>query len=376
MYPQALIIPVILTVSLCSDNKGAKQEEFVASDEWQEITEGQKVPAGLHYRINLSTGKKEAKILDNQEEPNSITNFITEQTLKDLDKPKNNKFRTIDEIKRDLGDLLVQPKSDLKVLKELFESYEQGNNTETVLKDLQYLGHQIDNAQEFCNLNGFKKIIYKELNSSIKGEALKLFSVLAQNNPKVKVHILETGGVAVLLKLLSLDPNEVVKNSALTALSCTLRTFPYAQNKFIEGGGLTVLTNLFGTASLKLQVKIVTFLTDLITERQQDIENFEQHQLIDVESALVRLGWCENMNLMLQDLDLDDFDSVEKVLLGMKGLSGKCQGFYDKDVLERVRRWFQLLIDGREEDDAEYLGYLVKLVSELIGNKDRVKSEL
>lgn len=46
------------------------KDVFVASDDWKEILPGQAVPAGLHYRINLQTGKKEAKLLspDNQEE--------------------------------------------------------------------------------------------------------------------------------------------------------------------------------------------------------------------------------------------------------------------------------------------------------------------
>jgi nucleotide exchange factor SIL1 len=40
---------------------------FRPTAEWQEIVEGQKVPAGLHYRINLETGKKEAKLLSEEE---------------------------------------------------------------------------------------------------------------------------------------------------------------------------------------------------------------------------------------------------------------------------------------------------------------------
>ena len=40
---------------------------FVATNEWQEIKDGQSVPAGLHYRMNLETGKKEAKIIDPEE---------------------------------------------------------------------------------------------------------------------------------------------------------------------------------------------------------------------------------------------------------------------------------------------------------------------
>jgi hypothetical protein len=37
--------------------------EFVPTTFWQEVCEGQVLPAGLHYRINLTTGKKEAKLL-------------------------------------------------------------------------------------------------------------------------------------------------------------------------------------------------------------------------------------------------------------------------------------------------------------------------
>ena len=58
-----------LTISQSDDNY------FVATEEWQEIKEGQKVPAGLHYRMNLQTGKKEAKILvedNNQSESSAI----------------------------------------------------------------------------------------------------------------------------------------------------------------------------------------------------------------------------------------------------------------------------------------------------------------
>ena len=49
---------------------------FVATNEWQEISEGQTVPAGLHYRINLETGKKEAKFIDSEEIDNQDTSPI------------------------------------------------------------------------------------------------------------------------------------------------------------------------------------------------------------------------------------------------------------------------------------------------------------
>ena len=36
----------------------------MATNEWQEIKESQIVPSGLHYRMNLATGLKEAKLLE------------------------------------------------------------------------------------------------------------------------------------------------------------------------------------------------------------------------------------------------------------------------------------------------------------------------
>ena len=36
---------------------------FVATSSWQEVRPGQRVPGGLHVRLNLETGKKEARLL-------------------------------------------------------------------------------------------------------------------------------------------------------------------------------------------------------------------------------------------------------------------------------------------------------------------------
>ena len=39
---------------------------FVATKEWQVVKEGQSIPPGLHVRMNLQTGLKEAKLLDKE----------------------------------------------------------------------------------------------------------------------------------------------------------------------------------------------------------------------------------------------------------------------------------------------------------------------
>lgn len=37
---------------------------FEPSSEWQVIKSGQSIPAGLHVRVNMQTGLKEAKLID------------------------------------------------------------------------------------------------------------------------------------------------------------------------------------------------------------------------------------------------------------------------------------------------------------------------
>ena len=54
----------------------------MATNEWQEIKKGQSVPAGLHYRINLQTGLKEAKLMEegkDKEETNGNVHVCTHQ---------------------------------------------------------------------------------------------------------------------------------------------------------------------------------------------------------------------------------------------------------------------------------------------------------
>ena len=63
---------LILVAVLASE---CDTSDFVATNEWQDIEEGQKVPAGLHYRMNLATGKKEAKLLVEENDAESDTGY-------------------------------------------------------------------------------------------------------------------------------------------------------------------------------------------------------------------------------------------------------------------------------------------------------------
>ncbi|KAF4324245.1 hypothetical protein BBO99_00000942 [Phytophthora kernoviae] len=60
------IAPITATEVHTSEDAtiAASVPEFVATNEWQELLPGQGVPRGLHVRLNLETGKREAKLVD------------------------------------------------------------------------------------------------------------------------------------------------------------------------------------------------------------------------------------------------------------------------------------------------------------------------
>ena len=80
-------------------------EVFQPTSEWQAIQPGQGIPAGLHVRMNLQTGEKEAKLMDGddgskykidkdskQKFINIDKNFISKQHLKEALKEFRDKF--------------------------------------------------------------------------------------------------------------------------------------------------------------------------------------------------------------------------------------------------------------------------------------------
>jgi len=66
-FRRLFIIANLLLFSISTGVLSQNEDVFQATDDWQEIREGQKVPSGLHYRMNLETGKKEAKLLSDED---------------------------------------------------------------------------------------------------------------------------------------------------------------------------------------------------------------------------------------------------------------------------------------------------------------------
>ena len=217
-----------------------------------------------------------------------------------------------------------------------------------------------------------------------------------QSNLQVQISALEVGAVPLLIRLVALDSSKQVQARALYALSSIIRHFPYAQKAFFDEGGISAFSQLFQTDSSelqKLQLKIITLLSDIITEKsmlaqhlqeQQDSlplsgnlkwdlsrtwafvilwlisiilkelspedalerrnseTKLSQYNSFDTEKIIVEQGFCNLIPRLLTQLkmDDDDHDVVEKVIQAMLPLRPHCQ----KDFLS-VRPIISILTD-------------------------------
>lgn len=314
------------------------------------------------------------------------------------------KFRSYDELKKEMNALNLTPKIDAEVLTDLFKQYEDEMKKERIsvytilkiLEDLDFLAHQFDNALEFVRQNGFKGIIYKNLNltdGQIKQETLKLFGSLVQNNGKVQIHALETGGVGILLRILHLEQSVDIKSRAVYALSCLLRRFPLAQLRFVENGGISVITKILEKdPSIKVRMKLVTLMNDLLIENIQAIRDnsnenrnmlLNQYQLVDLENLLLKHGWCKHLNKLLFSLiavDPEDHDSIEKCILAMHTVAGECVGQYNNDILISLQERYKSLavkdLDRSDEfSNSDFFTNLHDLCEDMLRQKN-IKTEL
>ena len=108
----------------------------MATSSWQEVLPGQRVPGGLHVRINLETGNKEARLLAPEAAATSDHGALKE-ALKNIKSDYNpdqgdssddtdpSRFRTMDELKEALGEVQLNMETDLEVLTQLVDQFRQ-----------------------------------------------------------------------------------------------------------------------------------------------------------------------------------------------------------------------------------------------------------
>jgi nucleotide exchange factor SIL1 len=180
-----LFMLIIYTSQLCED----KEEVFKPSDEWQEVKECQSIPPGLHVRINLQTGLKEAKLLteadsdsNNKNGAIQVSDVVSEDKLFDqenirklskddltmmLSKLKDeshpSEMTSQDSFNRSNELINEQFYTDTEIMYSLLELLVDTNITDEdvifYLLELEFYVHQFDNAHNLHSLGGLSLVI-------------------------------------------------------------------------------------------------------------------------------------------------------------------------------------------------------------------------
>ncbi|XP_067454645.1 nucleotide exchange factor SIL1 [Thunnus thynnus] len=378
------------------------------TEEWQTLKPGQAVPAGSHVRLNLQTGQREVKLGEEQlkywtqehrekkETESSFSPDELKQAMKKIKEDQNpaskdadqqdsvsSKFRPLEELKRDMAQLDLLVETDVQVMKRLLDQFNSSNSTMqqrlSILLELEYLVHQVDNAQTLCSMGGLQFIL-EGLNSSDfrlqESSAFVLGSALA-SNPVVQVKAVESGALQTLLTVLATAQAHSVKKKVLFAVASLLRHFPFAQHHFLSHGGLQVLSELFRTDGRgALRTRIVTMLYDMISEKElisqagldpvldaSHEERVRQYSKVSLQGELLEKGWC---SLVPQLLESSEHDYREKALRALLAMAPVCLEQYRSDSsllgsLVSLRDQYQEMVQS-EMILGEENGYFAEIV--------------
>ncbi|XP_046366193.2 nucleotide exchange factor SIL1-like [Haliotis rufescens] len=417
----------IISIDENGEDEGEKTEKeydvFYPTKEWQTVKKGQAIPKGLHVRMNFQTGLTEAKLNEDDSgnkfwqagshqgivntDKKSFTRDELKRALKDFKShadtsgqdPKSaaeakKKFKSYDDLKKDFEEMNIAMKTDSEIISDLLERFKKvgsdNDAKQNVLTELEYHLHKIDNAQLFSAMGGMSLLVssLNDTSDRIQAEAALVLGSALQSNPKVQISAMEHGAMHQLIKMLSITSSTTLQKKTLFALSSLARHFPYAQKKFLELGGLAALKKFFEDSSMnaqKLQIKALTFLNDLLVEKELsekytqdensvDVERLKQYRQFNLKSSMRESGWCE---LVPQLLTAPDHDAREKVLHAMITLVSECRQTFTSAVtdLEQLKSEYKALARDEKDDGDDYFTGLVQLVTTMLSTV-KVRDEL
>ncbi|XP_049442566.1 nucleotide exchange factor SIL1 [Epinephelus fuscoguttatus] len=390
------------------DEDGGNLEVVQPTEEWQTLKPGQAVPAGSHVRLNLQTGQREVRLGEEKlkywtqehrekEEIQSLFNpDELKQALKKMKEDLNpvskdtdqqdsvaSRFRPIEELKRDLAQLDLQVETDVQIMRQLLDQFNSSKSTTeqklSILQELEYLVHQVDNAQTLCSMGGLQ-LVLDGLNSSdfrLQENSAFVLGSAVSSNPAVQVKVVEGGALQTLLTILATTQPLRVKKKVLFAVASLLRNFPYAQRHFLSHGGLQVLSELFrADGGGVLRTRIVTMLYDMISEKElisqagldpmldaSHEERVRQYARVSLQGELLEKGWC---SLVPQLLESTEHDYREKALRALLAMAPVCSDQYRSDSsllgsLLSLKHQYQEMIQS-EMILGEESGYFVEIV--------------
>ncbi|CAG8508997.1 508_t:CDS:2 [Funneliformis caledonium] len=379
------VLPLEAKEEICNGDE-CYSKEFVATEEFQEVREGQEIHPGLHVKIDMSTGKKYAKILDpNDNETNKSSEVIiidehgnpinqeenASENLLITDKSQTNNKDSDLKFHQDSNESIFShpfitskhkenvriPHSDHVQFESYLSQLENSSSIQVInsaLDGLEELVHELDFGIKLARSQGIKIILalLDHDSAQIKKKAAIVIGTAMQNNPTAQNDVSHLNIVTRIFESLSIESDIKVSIRLLYALSSIVRGNKNAIQFIKDSNGLQSLVNLYQSSSNnEFRAKCALFISDFIDPNMigQNTGLFEQGQYYDSIDPLMNVMeiWCRKFQETLFDntgsSNKVDIDSREKILKGISMIksqySSSCEtqdGFKNWIVKEEI----------------------------------------
>ncbi|PWW75788.1 hypothetical protein C7212DRAFT_324256 [Tuber magnatum] len=245
---------------------------FQPTHEFQVMRDDQELPRGLHYRLNLETGLKEAKInVDGGSEAVNGVVVLPDQEAESLppnDHPEQWVPSSDDgAIKPPLSTPTdgVTFSESLAVI--LDASSRSTSDVTAALLSLEdpaheiYWGLQISAPRYVASL---LRLIRSASDASVRSSSALVLGSALSNNPKALASATSDPQVPLIRSLLSslaIEKDAGAKARILYALNKAIKS-PLIRSEFLIGGGMRTLQGLFAQGNAEFLIKAATFVED------------------------------------------------------------------------------------------------------------------
>ncbi|TPX49041.1 hypothetical protein SeLEV6574_g01711 [Synchytrium endobioticum] len=277
--------------------------QFKAEKDFKPILPHQIVPSGLHYRINIETGLKEAKLPENS----STTSSSSSSDLAIISSPRNQYS--------DLISRLSQSKlteESLAVLASLDDTDIDGLDEG---RDLMTVGAEM-----------FRTLLDDSGNvaDGVKAKVASIIGQAVQNNPAAQTLALKSGLLISLISLLSSSSSSTLHDVDLTskylyALGSLIRSNAENVAEFYAVNGLNVLSLVMKEYKNKGSKQIVDRVEQLVWDVMDDAF-FQEGVKIPVADKRQMKDWCDVVRT-LGERGIGDEEGIDWSLKCKEGIA-------------------------------------------------------
>eukprot|EP00041_Stephanoeca_diplocostata_P036058 m.1298385 g.1298385 ORF g.1298385 m.1298385 type:complete len:486 (+) comp24798_c1_seq73:123-1580(+) len=306
-------------------------EPFVATDEWQKVGPDQSIPPGLHVQIDMQTGEKRAKLLDDADKPGIKTQSeIKRANMKDIakaiaevndDTGSDNSSSEVNlqekvaayvQTLQSIKDKGLEPRQDAELLVRIFheltsvpsaavsapDSIGAVDDAELLelLDTLDAIVHQYDNAIDFGSMGGYDVLAASFLAStnrsaSVRAAAARVVGTASQNNAAAQVTVLAAGALARLTEQLHTATHTTELKRTVYAIGAIVRTNTEALQQFLKLGGIDALSAAYSSATTPASVKLksIALIADILASERSENLSPEPHDIPENMHSLERM---------------------------------------------------------------------------------------